>query len=366
MQHNNISTTPTTPCTIPYPQHQDINSTPTIPQPEKQNTTAQQHLMSHTTTTTTLRQHNLVPSAVSPAYTTHNSTVIPPTMDSLLSQQVNSPDELRNSSHKQEPSTEPQEPVSPSKPLQPQSSTQELQPQSLSEELQASSAEIQPQSSSEVLQSSSQETQPQSSSEKLQPLTQEPQASHHLHGPSSLENQGFLTNTKSAYQYPPIWVPKFSDPESGSCDELHQFSSLPQEDDELLTLDGDDLFTQDEEYLVYREKEDLQPPSKRQRLSQPGEKNLSSGKQPSVLPSNSKQPSDSEHPPLVLPQEIVDHLPVTIWGRCDRFKMLGCRRHARLGLAVKRTIMMCPTCDLPLCIYCYLPHHIELLIGHST
>ncbi|KAK3867530.1 hypothetical protein Pcinc_027014 [Petrolisthes cinctipes] len=301
-------------------------------------------------------------------------------MDSLLSQQGNSPDELRNSSHKQEPSTEPQEPVSPSKTLQPQSSTQELQPQtsseelqsssagiqpqSLSEELQSSSAEIQPHSLSEVLQSSSQETQP--SSEKLQPLTQEPQASHHLHGPSSLEKQDFLTNTTSAYQYPPIWVPKFSDPEFGSCDELHQFSSLPQEDDELLTLDGDDLFTQDEEYLVYREKEDLQPPSKRQRLSQPGEKNLSSGKQPSVLPSNNKQPSDSEHPPLVLPQEIVDHLPVTIWGRCDSYKMLGCRRHARLGLAVKRTIMMCPTCDLPLCIYCYLPHHIELIIGRST
>ncbi|KAK4288422.1 hypothetical protein Pmani_038545 [Petrolisthes manimaculis] len=304
-------------------------------------------------------------------------------MDSLLSQQVNSPDGLINS-HKQEPSTEPQEPVSPSTPLQPQSSTQDLQssspetqsqssspetqPQSSSPETQpqSSSEELQPQSSSEELQpqSSSPETQPQSSSENPQPSTQEPQASLHLHGSSSLENQASLTNTRSAYQYPPLWVPMISDPEFGSCDELHHFSSLPQEDDELLILDDDDLFTQDEEYLVYREKEDLQPPSKRQRLSQPSEKNLSSSKQPSVSPS--KQPSDSELPPLELPQEIVDHLPVTIWGRCDTFKMLGCRRHARLGLAVKRTIMMCPTCDLPLCIFCYLPHHIELLTGSST
>ncbi|KAK4288424.1 hypothetical protein Pmani_038547 [Petrolisthes manimaculis] len=215
-------------------------------------------------TVTSLTQHHIkVKTDFPPLPITAKSVQhIPATMDSLLSQQVNSPDGLRNS-HKQEPSTEPQEPVSPSTPLRPQSSTQDLQ---------SSSPETQPQSSSEELQpqSSSPETQPQSSSENPQPSTQEPQASLHLHGSSSLENQASLTNTRSAYQYPPLWVPMISDPEFGSCDELHHFSSLPQEDDELLTFDDDDLFTQDEEYLVYHENEDLQPPSMRQRLSRRG------------------------------------------------------------------------------------------------
>lgn len=253
-------------------------------------------------------------------------------MDSLLTQNENPREEVCNSSHK------PQGPL----PSALESESSFPTPEYSSQELESSSRK--PQLAPQELQSSAQ---------LHQPLPQALSTSHTLHQPSQLENQGASTHNGSVYQYPPTWVPEFSEPESGSCDELHEFSSLPQEDNDILTLDDDDLFPQDEEYFVYQEKEDLEPPSKRQRLSHPSE-------QSSLSSSDSNQPSDFEDSSFDLPREILDHLPVPIWGRCNNIRMLGCRRHAALRLPVKRTPMMCPGCDLPLCIFCYLPHHIEL------
>lgn len=95
------------------------------------------------------------------------------------------------------------------------------------------------------------------------------------------------------------------------------------------------------------------------------------GGRPSDRKSTSRSPSDSEErsgsysPPQCLPslemsQVLFQHLPVPIDGRAGKFKMLGCRRHSRLSMPVKRTSIMCVACDLPLCAYCYLPHHQEL------
>lgn len=78
--------------------------------------------------------------------------------------------------------------------------------------------------------------------------------SHRLQLPSPLVYEGGPSNNEPIYQYPPTRVPEFSEPELGSCDELHDFSCLPQEDDqEILILDGDDFFTLDGEFLVYQE-----------------------------------------------------------------------------------------------------------------
>lgn len=91
-----------------------------------------------------------------------------------------------------------------------------------------------------------------------QPSPKEEQSSPQppLDMPSPLENEGASANSTSVYQYPPIWAPEFTAPELGSCDELHDYSAVPQEEDkEILTYDDDDFLRLLEgEFIFYQEK----------------------------------------------------------------------------------------------------------------
>lgn len=112
----------------------------------------------------------------------------------------------------------------------------------------------------QLLQPSRLESQPsphkvQSSPELHQSTPQTIPSTPLLQRPSPLEKEGGSSDKKSVYQYPRTWVPEFSVPELGCCDELHDFSSLPQEvDKELLVFDDDDFFTVDGQFIVYHQK----------------------------------------------------------------------------------------------------------------
>lgn len=251
------------------------------------------------------------------------------------------------------------------------------------------------------------------------PQQQQEESQHHK--PSFQEVRRALADNHSGYTYAPVWVPEIGVPELGSSDQLHDFSRLNQEDGEITHEDRnlhseDDL---DHEHFDQEEEEDLLPLFKRRRLdgeaydrkesriiksiahSSSGDSSTvnhfmkpstgpstanafgfsglvhpvptyqRAGGRPSDQKSASMSPSDSEErsgsciPPQDIPspeisQVLFKHFPVPIDGRAGRFKLLGCRRHSRLSLPVKRTSMMCVACDLPLCAHCYLPHHQEV------
>lgn len=240
------------------------------------------------------------------------------------------------------------------------------------------------------------------------------------HKPSFREVRGTPANNQSRYTYAPVWVPEIGVPELGSSDQLHDFSRLNQEDGEITHEDRDIASEDDIDHEHFDQvEEDLLPLCKRRRLDgeaynreesrakkriayqslgdsstvnrfrkfETGPKTASglgfSGivrpvpiyqqaggrpsdqKSASMLPSDSEKPSVSYSPTQCLPpsemsQALLQHLPVPIDGRAGKFKLLGCRRHSRLALPVKRTSMMCVACDIPLCMYCYLPHHLEV------